>query len=284
VDGLLEQRIGVALLARTTRSVAPTDAGRQLLETLSPALRDIDEELSKLQEMRTSVSGKVRLTMIPVAFEAVVRPMLRGFYERYPEVSVEISTNEGLSDIVAKGFDGGIRFGTLVERDMVAIPLTTSNPVLIAGSPAYFETRSVPVTPQDLADHRCIFYRFVTSTRLFHWPLVKGDSKVEFRGDGALVFDDGAAIRSAVIDGLGLGFLFRSQVAADLETRRVIEVLSDWVTDFPGFSLYYPSRRRTSSAFRALIEHLRQTKVRTDANLNLGKSRRVATGSLPKRS
>jgi DNA-binding transcriptional LysR family regulator len=260
----LEQKIGVALLARTTRSVAPTDAGRRLLETLGPALRDIGEEVLKLQDMRASVTGTVRLTMIPVAFETIVRPKLRSFYDRYPDVSVEISTNEGLNDIVAQGFDGGIRFGTLIEKDMVALPLTASSRVVIAGSPAYFAERPIPMSPEDLAGHRCISYRLLTSTRLYRWPLAKGKSKIEYKTDGALVFDDGDAIRAAVIDGLGLGFLFRSQVAADLDAGRIQEVLADWVTDLPGFSLYYPSRRRTSSAFRALIDHLRESKTRDD--------------------
>lgn len=237
-----------------------------------------------MQEMRTSVTGKVRLTMTPIAFETAVRSALRSFYESYPDVSVEISINEGLRDIVAQGFDGGIRFGTLVEKDMVAIPLIKSNPVAIAGSSAYFEARSVPTTPEDLADHRCVYYRFMTSARLFPWPPVKGDNKVEFKGDGALVFDDGAAIRSAVIDGLGLGFLFRSQVAADLEAGHIIEVLTDWLTGFPGFSLYYPGRRTTSSAFRAMAGHLRHEKTQTDAFCDNGIGQRVPVGSLPERS
>jgi DNA-binding transcriptional LysR family regulator len=261
----LEQRLGIALLARTTRSVAPTDAGRQLLDTLGPALRDIEERLTRLQEMRETVTGTVRLTMIPVAFETIIRPLLPAFYARYPDVSVEISTNEGLSDIVAQGFDGGIRFGTLIEKDMIALPLTRSSPAVIAGSRGYFDTHAIPETPADLADHRCVAYRLITSTRLYRWPLVKGDRRIDYQLDGSLVFDDGEAIRAAVLDGLGLGFLFRSQVTADLEAGRVVEVLADWVADLPGFSLYYPSRRRTSPAFRALIDHLREGRTRTEA-------------------
>ncbi|OED00741.1 LysR family transcriptional regulator [Rhizobium sp. YK2] len=253
----LERKIGVALLARTTRSVAPTDSGRRLLEILVPAMNDLREELLRLQEARKTVAGVVRLTMIPVAFENIVRPMLPSFCQRYPDVVIEISTNEGLNDIVAEGFDGGIRFGTLIDKDMVAFPLTASTPVVIAGSTAYFEKHPIPLSPEDLAVHRSIFYRYLSSSRLFLWPLAKGRQKFEYKGDPALILDDGAALRSAVIDGLGLGFLLRSQVASDLETGNLREVLSDWLVDLPGFSLYYPSRR-TSPGFRAFIEHFRE--------------------------
>jgi len=252
----LEQKIGIALLARTTRQVAPTDSGRRLLEILGPAMSDLSEELSRLQDAREAVAGVVRLTMIPVAFESVVRPTLKSFYQRYPQVSLEISTNEGLSDIVAEGFDGGIRFGTLIDKDMVAISITKTTPVVIAGSTHYFADHPVPSSPNDLAGHRCILYRYVTSSRVFRWPFAKGRQNFEYKGHPALILDDGAAIRSAVVEGLGLGFLLRSQVESDLRTGNVKEVLAEWLTDLPGFSLYYPNRRRTSSAFRALISHL----------------------------
>lgn len=257
----LEQKIGVALLARTTRSVAPTGAGRRLLEILSPAMRDLGEELLRLQEARETVSGVVRLTMIPVAFESIVRPALPGFCQRYPDIAIEISTNEGLDDIVAEGFDGGIRFGTLIDKDMVRLPLTASTPVVIAGSASYFEKYPIPAVPEDLAVHRLILYRYVSSSRLLRLSLIKGRQKFEYKGNPALILDDGAAIRSAVIDGLGLGFLIRSQVAADLETGNLRAVLEDWLTDLPGFGLYYPSRRGTSPAFRSLIEYFKEAAI-----------------------
>ncbi|WP_025591244.1 LysR family transcriptional regulator [Agrobacterium tumefaciens] len=254
----LERKIGVALLARTTRSVAPTGAGRRLLEILGPAMSDLREELLRLQEARETVAGVVRLTMIPVAFENIVRPMLPNFCQRYPDVVIEISTNEGLNDIVAEGFDGGIRFGTLIDKDMVAVPLTASTPVVVAGSTSYFKKHPIPIVPEDLAGHRSILYRYLSSSRLHRWPLAKGRQKFEYKGDPALILDDGVAVRSAVIDGLGLGFLLRSQVASDLEAGNLQEVLTEWLPDLPGFSLYYPSRRRTSPAFRALIEHFKE--------------------------
>lgn len=256
--GQLEKKVGVPLLARTTRSMAPTSSGRRLLEILGPAMRDLREELEKLQEARETVAGVVRLTMIPAAFETVVRPMLPGFCQRYPDVEIEISTNEGLNDIVAEGFDGGIRFGTLINKDMVALPLTQSTPVVIAGSASYFEKYPIPVVPEDLAAHRTVSYRYKSSSRLFRWPLAKDGQKMEYKADPTLIFDDGAAIRSAVMDGMGLGFLLRSQVVGDLEAGNLVEVLAEWLTDLPGFSLYYPSRRRTSPAFRALIEHFKE--------------------------
>jgi DNA-binding transcriptional LysR family regulator len=254
----LEQRLGLALLARTTRHVGATEAGLRLLETLGPALRDIESELLMLQEMRTKVSGTVRLTMVSVAYDTLLRPVLASFLATYPDVSVELSINEGFSDIVADGFDGGIRFGTLVEKDMVTVPLTKVSPVSIVGAPAYFASRApVPQTPDDLPAHRCISYRFQTSTRLYRWPLEKDGRKIEYKSDGTLVLNDGEAIRAAALDGLGLAYLFTSQVAADIAAGRLVPVLADWLPGLPGFSLYYPSRRRTSPAFRALIAHLR---------------------------
>jgi DNA-binding transcriptional LysR family regulator len=228
-----------------------------LLEILGPAIRDLREELGKLQDARETVAGVVRLTMIPIAFESIIRPMLPSFCQLYPDVTVEISTNEGLNDIVADAFDGGIRFGTLIDKDMIGVALTKSTPVVIAGSASYFKRYPIPAVPEDLAAHRSISYRYMSSSRLFRWPLVKGGRKFTYTGNPSLIFDDGAAIRSAVIDGIGLGFLLRSQVAADLEAGILTEVLTDWLADLPGFSLYYPSRHRTSSAFRAFIEHLR---------------------------
>ncbi|SFB57037.1 transcriptional regulator, LysR family [Rhizobium sp. NFR07] len=256
--GQLEKKLGVPLLARTTRSVAATESGRRLLEILGPAMRDLREELQRMQGARETVAGIVRLTMIPAAFESVVRPALPGFCERYPGVKVEISTNEGLDDVVAEGFDGGIRFGTLIDKDMAALPLTKSTPVVIAGSASYFEKYPIPLAPEDLVDHRIVSYRYKSSARLLDWPMQMGRRKFEYKINATLIFDDGAAIRSAVVDGLGLGFLLRSQVVGDLEAGRLVEVLTDWTTDLPGFSLYYPSRRRTSPAFRALIEHFKE--------------------------
>ncbi|NWD23598.1 LysR family transcriptional regulator [Pseudomonas yamanorum] len=255
--GQLEKRLGLALLARTTRSVAPTEAGRRLMQSLVPALNDLTDELDKLRAMGTDISGTVRLTMIPVAYETLVRPMLLDFLTRHANISFEVSTNEGLNDIVADGFDGGIRFGAIIEKDMVAIPLTASSSVTIVGAPGYFERHgSKPRTPEELSEHRCIFYRFVGSKRLSPWPLRKGERSVDFSANGPLVLNDGAAIRTAALDGLGLAYLFRSQVSSDLAQGALIEVLSDWVPDTSGFSLYYPNRRRVSPAFRAFIDEI----------------------------
>ncbi|AOF92195.1 LysR family transcriptional regulator [Sinorhizobium sp. RAC02] len=255
----LENRIGMALLARTTRNVSPTQAGQRLLDTLVPALKDIDDGLANLQEMRETISGSVRLTMIPVAFETILRPALKSFRQTFPNVSVEVSIDEGLSDIVSDGFDGGIRFNMLVEKDMVSVPLTRSTAVSIVASPDYLEERGVPAEPEDLVRHACIGYRFVSSTRLYRWPLARGKKKAEYGTDGMLVFNDGEAIRAAALDGLGLAYVFRSQVRNDIDLGSLVPVLADWLPDLPGFSLYYPNRARTAPAFRAMIDHLRTT-------------------------
>ncbi|MBX5173391.1 LysR family transcriptional regulator [Rhizobium sp. NZLR1b] len=253
----LESRIGMALLARTTRNVSPTQAGQKLLDTLVPALQDIGDGLAGLQEMRTTISGSVRLTMVPVAYETILRPAMRSFRETFPNVSVEISIDEGLSEIVSDGFDGGIRFNTLIEKDMVSVPLTSSTAVSIVASPEYLEKRGVPLEPEELASHACIGYRYVSSGRLYRWPLTKGKQKAEYATDGSLVLNDGEAIRAAALDGLGLAYLFRSQVHSDIVSGKLVPVLMDWLSDLPGFSLYYPDRTRTAPAFRAMIDHLK---------------------------
>lgn len=253
----LESRIGMALLARTTRNVSPTQAGQRLLDTLVPALQDIGDGLAGLQEMRTTIAGSVRLTMVPVAYETILRPVMKSFRAMFPNVSVEVSIDEGLNDIVSDGFDGGIRFNTLIEKDMVSMPLTSSTAVSIVGAPEYLEKRGVPFQPEDLASHACIGYRYVSSGRLYRWPLAKGKKKAEYATDGSLVFNDGQAIRAAALDGLGLAYLFRSQVCGDIKSGKLVAVLADWLGDLPGFSLYYPDRARTAPAFRAMIDHLK---------------------------
>lgn len=195
--------------------------------------------------------------MVSIAYETILRPSLTSFREKYPNVSIEVSVDEGFSDVVAQGFDGGIRFGNLVDKDMVAVPLTRSAPVVIVGSPEYLQKHGpVPTHPDDLSAHICIGYRFVSSRRLYRWPLSKKGKTVELKTSSPLIFNDGEAIRSAAVDGLGLAYLFEAQVREDIKSGRLISVLSDWLPALPGFSLYYPNRTRTSPAFRALINHL----------------------------
>lgn len=257
----LEQRLGIALLARTTRSVSPTEAGTRLLTTLQPALRDIEIELQGLQDMRSNVAGTIRLTTVQVAYDLLIRPSLSGFLARYPHVSMEVSVNDGLTDVISASFDGGIRFGSLVEKDMVAVSLSSSSPAVIVGSPGYLASfEGPPVTPSDLQSHRRINYRFANSGRLFRWPLEKGEARFEIQGEAQLVLDNGEAIRAAALDGLGLAFLFETQVANDLASGSLIKVLPDWVRPLPGFSLFYPSRRQVSPAFRVWIDYMKGCK------------------------
>lgn len=256
----LERRLGVALLARTTRNVSPTEAGTRLLTALQPALRSIDAELEGLQDMRSHVAGTIRLTTVQVAYDTLIRPRLSGFIASYPHVNIEISVNDGLTDVISASFDGGIRFGSLVEKDMVVVSLSSTSPAAIVCSPGYLARfESQPLTPADLQSHHCINYRFA-SGRLFRWPLEKNDTRFEFRGDGPLVLDSGEAIRAAALDGLGLAFLFEAQVAGDLAAGTLVKVLPDWVRPLPGFSLFYPSRRQVSPAFRAWIDYMKDSK------------------------
>lgn len=255
---LLEQRLGVTLLARTTRSVAPTEAGQRLLQTLAPALQDIAAELRTLQDMRETISGTVRLTTIRAAHDTLLRPMLPAFLAAYPDVVVDISIEDGLSDLVPDGYDGGIRFGTLVSADMVALPLTRTSAAVIVGAPSYFHAAPIPRAVADLAAHRCIVYRHGASGQRIRWQLEQDGRRHDVKVQGQLVVDDAEALRQAALDGLGLAWLFASQVQDDIAAGRLVSVMQPCVPDLPGFSLHYPDRRRTSPAFRAMIEHLRK--------------------------
>lgn len=256
----LENRVGVALLARTTRNVAATEAGLRLLETLRPALQNIEVELQGLQDMRSSIAGTVRLTTVQVAYDALIRPNLPGFLSTYPHVRLEVSVDDSLADLVSLSFDGGIRFGSLVEKDMVAVSLTKSSPTVVVASPDYLDrSKGRPLDPADLQDHQCINYRFAGSGRLFHWPLEKKEVRLDVRPPGQLILDNGEAIRAAALDGLGLAFLFEAQVAEDIAAGRLERVLVDWLKPLPGFSLFYPNRRHVSPAFRAWIDYIKGT-------------------------
>lgn len=253
----LEARLGVRLLTRTTRSVAPTEAGERLLTTLRPALESIGAELASLSELRDKPAGTIRITTSEHAANTVLWPTLEKLLRRYPDIRVELSIDSGLRDIVAERFDAGVRLGEALAQDMIAVKIGPDQRMVVVASPAYLKTRKAPRTPQDLASHRCINLRFQTAGGLYAWEFEKGGRELRARVDGQLTFNNVDMIIRAAIAGYGLAFVFEDQVEAHIARGRLVRVLDDWCPPFSGYHLYYPSRRQPSAAFALLVDALR---------------------------
>lgn len=253
----LEERLGVRLLARTTRSVAPTEAGERLLQSLTPALSSIEEGLNALGEWRDSPSGTVRLTTFAYAARMVLLPKLPAFLLKHPDIRVEVNIDDGLTDIVAAGFDAGIRLGESVEKDMIAVRLGPNLRTVVVGTPSYFERFPPPETPYDLDRHPCIGYRLATSGGLLPWEFEKDGKEIKIRTSGPLVANDSDLPAAAVRAGVGLGYMMEHDVSDEIASGRLIQVLKEWCPIFSGFHLYHPSRRQSPPALRALIDALK---------------------------
>jgi DNA-binding transcriptional LysR family regulator len=253
----LETRLGLRLLNRTTRSVATTEAGERLVRTVAPRLEEIDIELKALTELREKPSGTIRITAIEHAADVVLWPRLAKFLASYPDIKMEIVTENRLTDIVSEGYDAGVREGEQVAKDMVAVRIGPDMRMAVVGSPAYFERHPKPKTPQDLAHHECINLRLPTRGGLYAWEFEKGSRKPKVRVEGQLVFNNGTLMRRAAIAGFGLTFLPEDRVKIDVADGTLIRVLADWCPPYPGYHLYYPSRRQPSAAFALLVETLR---------------------------
>lgn len=253
----LEERLGIRLLARTTRSVAPTEAGERLLRTLAPMLQDIDRSIADLGEFRDRPAGTIRITTVEHAAKTVLLPRLATLLPDYPDITVEIVIDYGLVDIVARRFDAGVRLGEQIAKDMIAVRLGPDIPMAIVGSPGYLDARARPVGPEDLVTHRCINLRLPTSDTLNSWRLIRGGKEMRVRVDGPLVFNTIDLIRDAALGGLGLAYLPLDQVADDLRAGRLVRLLEKWTPPLPGYHLYYPNRRQSSQAFRLVVETLR---------------------------
>lgn len=254
----LETHLGVRLLTRTTRSVAPTEAGERLLKTLTPALNDIAAELSSVREMRDKPAGTIRITASEHAATTLLWPALEKFLPRYPDIHVEIDLNSGLTDIVSERFDAGVRLGESVAKDMVAVRIGPDLRMVVVGSPKYFARHPKPRRPQDLADHSCINLRLPTSGGLYAWELQKGKREMRVRVDGSLVFNNTPMIVRAALAGFGLAFVMEDLVARHIADGRLVAVLDDWCAPFPGYYLYYPNRRQPMAAFALLVDALRR--------------------------
>jgi DNA-binding transcriptional LysR family regulator len=253
----LEARLGLRLLTRTTRSVAPTEAGERLLRTVGPRLDEIDAELAALGELRKKPVGTIRITADEHAADAVLWPALERLLPDYPDIRVEIAIDYGLTDIVAERYDAGVRLGGIVAKDMIAVPIGPEMRMAVVGAPFYFATRPRPRTPQDLTTHSCINLRLPTYGGLYAWEFEKDGRELKVRAEGELLFNSITPILKAALAGFGLAYLPEEQVQAHLATGRLIRVLADWCPPFSGYHLYYPSRRQPTPAFALLIEALR---------------------------
>jgi DNA-binding transcriptional LysR family regulator len=252
----LEERVGLRLLTRTTRSVATTEAGERLLRTVAPRFEEIEAQLAALSELREKPAGTVRITAGEHPAISVLQPALKRFLPDHPDINVEIIVDYGLTDIVAEGYDAGVRMGEQVAKDMIAVRIGPDMRMAIVGSSSYFEQHPLPQTPHDLAGHKCINIRLPTYGGLFPWGLEKDGHAVKVRVEGQLVFNNLALRLTSALDGLGLTYMPEDQVLPYIADGKLIRVLEDWCPQFPGYHLYYPSRRH-SPALAALADAIR---------------------------
>ncbi|MCW6512456.1 LysR family transcriptional regulator [Lichenifustis flavocetrariae] len=258
----LEARLGLRLLTRTTRSVAPTDAGERLLRTIGPRIDDIQAELAGMSELREKPAGTIRISADEHAASMVLWPALERFLADYPDINVEIVVDNGLIDIVAERFDAGVRAGGIVAKDMIAVPIGPEIRMVVVGSPAYLAKAPKLKVPQDLTEHRCINLRLPTHGGLYAWEFEKGSRELRVRVEGQLAFNDIGLMLSAALAGFGLAYLAQDQVQPHLDGSRLVQVLADWCPPYPGHHLYFPSRRQQSPAFALLVDALRYRKLR----------------------
>lgn len=253
----LEKHLGLRLLARTTRSVAPTEAGVRLLQTLLPALDALDASLAALSELREKPAGTIRINSVEHAAKAIIWPALSRLLRNYPDINVEIVLDYGLVDIVAGRFDAGVRLGEQVEQDMIAVRIAPDMQMAVVGAPEYFKQHPAPQLPQHLVRHGCSNLRLPTSGGLYAWEFEKAGRTLKVRVDGQLIFNTIDLVLEAALNGFGLAYLPIDQVERHVNDGRLISVLTDWCPRLPGYHLYYPSRRQPSPAFSLLVEALR---------------------------
>lgn len=253
----LEERLGVRLLNRTTRSVSPSEAGTTLLDRLAPAFAEVDSAVQAVEAFHDRHSGRLRLNVPRIAASLVLTPVLGRFVQTYPDIQLDIVLDDGLSDIVAEGFDAGIRQGESLHRDMIAIRVTSDIRPAVVGSADYFAQHGKPGTPQELIDHRCINYRWSHSGALFQWGFEGSDGPLRLAVEGPLTVNSTDMIVAAALQGVGLAYLSEDYVVDHLQSGQLERVLDDWCKPSSGFFLYYPSGRYMTSALRALVDFLK---------------------------
>ena len=252
----LEKRLGVRLLNRTTRSIAPTDAGISVLARLGPALRDIDTALARLSEIGDEPAGVLRLTLPQSAASFLVIPHLGAFHERYPGITLDLHVDNGLIDIVTQHFDAGIRLGESLEPDMIAVRIGGDIRGVIVAAPGYLASKGAPQSPAELQSHNCINIRFPSG--VYQWELGKDGQEIDVAVEGSLILNDGHLIVEAAKAGLGIAYVFEDLVREDLAHGRLVSILDAWCPRYPGFFLYYPRQRQMRPALRAFIDFARE--------------------------
>ncbi|RKH55434.1 LysR family transcriptional regulator [Corallococcus aberystwythensis] len=250
----LEERVGVRLLQRTTRSVGLTEAGSRFLSRLEPAMHGVQDAFESLGELRDRPSGLLRLTLPRYGYQEVLGPRLAEFLAAHPDIRVDIQLDDAFIDIVQQGFDAGFRIGEHVEREMIAIPVSGDIAMFVVGAPSYFANRGKPKHPRDLRDHDCINYRSRTTGGLYRWGLTDGGKRIEVAVEGRVVIDDSELQVDTAVAGLGLAYVPESRVRKHLAEKRLVRVLEPYSSTLPGFFLYYPSRTHVAPKLKALID------------------------------
>lgn len=253
----LEERLGVRLLTRTTRSVSPTEAGERLLQNVGPRLEEIEAEIAAVSDLGDKPAGTIRITAIDHVIDTVLWPRLAPLLPQYPDLHVELSSDYRLVDIAAERFDIGVRYGDQVDKDMIAVRLTQAMPMAIVAAPSYFAQRPLPTSPQDLMKHNCIALRLASSGGLYAWELQHEGEDLELRVRGQVVCNTAPHILQAALSGCGIGFVPREMAEPHIQAGRLLSVMQDWCPAFPGLFAYYPSRRQSSRALGLVIEAIR---------------------------
>ena len=254
---MLEARLGVRLLTRTTRSVSVTEAGERLLNSIGPHFDQIESEIAALSGMRDKPAGTVRITTVEHAAETILWPKLAPLLLEYPDINIEIMSEYGLKDIVADRYDAGVRLGEQVDKDMISVPLARDFRFAVVGAPSYLDGRACPITPHDLTGHSCLKLRLPTHGGFYVWEFYKDGRELKVRIEGRAAFSTLGMMQQAALDGLGLAYLPEDQVQALIQEGRLVRVLADWSPPRPAYHIYYPSRRQQSPAFALVLEALR---------------------------
>jgi len=254
---ILEERIGLRLLTRTTRSVSLTEAGERLLRNIGPRFDEIEAELAALNDLKDQPSGTIRVTASQNVAENILCPVIEKLLPEYPDINIEIAVDHGFTDIVAERYDAGIRLGEDIEKDMIAVRVGPDISMAVVAAPSYFAKHPRPETPRDLIEHNCISLRLKTYGGLYAWEFSRHDQELSVRVQGQFTSNNPSIIKKAALAGLGIGYLSEEHVADDIKAGRLIRVLEEWCPSFPGFHLYYPSRRQPSPAFTIFVDALR---------------------------
>ncbi len=262
----LEARLGVVLLSRSTRSVALTEAGARYLDMIAPAMADLAAAQDEVGEATQRPSGKLRLNVQRGAHITILQPILADFLEAYPDIDVEAVIDYGIPDLVSERFDAGIRFGDIIEKDMIGIAVGPPFQAHVLASPAYLAKYGAPAHPTDLLQHNCIGYRFMPSGLVERWEFIKGDERFDLTINGRLIFNDSTMLVQAALDGLGITYMVNGYVDQLIEQGWLVRVLADWSPPLAGFKLYFPERHRMQPKLRALIDFLKDRRTRSKSS------------------